>query len=69
MKKDKVLYSISVLDVENIAEQSDIEVEASDLDFIRDKIGNFMSDSWLEAIDYALEELEEQRRKAAKKYL
>ncbi len=54
MKKQKILYAITVGDVINVSEQENISFAEKDLPFIEDKIGDYFGDKWQDAIEYAL---------------
>lgn len=58
MKKQKILYSITVQDVINVANEEHISFTERDLNFIADKVGDFFGSQWYDAIEYALKELE-----------
>lgn len=58
MKQEKTLYAITVEDVINIAAENKVTISKKDWSFIEDKVGDFFGDSWREAIEYALDELE-----------
>lgn len=62
MKEDKILYSISVEDVKEVSEDLQIPFKEKDLDFIQDKIGDFMDSKWFDAIDFALSELKNSKK-------
>ncbi|MEK7459798.1 MAG: hypothetical protein AAB636_01900 [Patescibacteria group bacterium] len=57
MKKQKILYAITVEDVFNVSEQENIPVTEKDLSFISDNIGDYFGDKWQDAIKYALGEI------------
>jgi len=57
MDTEKILYAITVEDVTNISEEIGINFSENDLEFIQDKIGDFMGDHWSGAVEYALQEL------------
>lgn len=57
MKKQKILYAITVEDVCVVAKEEKISFAEKDLDFIQDKIGDFFGNQWQEAIEYALRKL------------
>lgn len=57
MKKEKVLYAVTVEDVVNVSNEINISFVEKDLYFIEDKIGDFFGSQWYEAIEYALREL------------
>jgi len=63
MKKEQTLYAITNEDVKNISDEINISVSEKDIPFIEDKIGNFIGDTWREAIEYALWELEQSKKK------
>ncbi len=63
MDAEKILYSISVEDVINVSEETEIEFTEDDIEFIKDKIGDFMSSTWSDAIEFALQELENRKNK------
>lgn len=62
MKEDKILYSISVEDVKEVSEDLQIPFKEKDLDFIQDKIEDFMDSKWFDAIDFALSELKNSKK-------
>lgn len=57
MKKQKILYTITVDDVANVSEEGNIPFTGQDMPFIEDKIGDFLGNYWYDAIEYALQEL------------
>ena len=57
MKKQKILYAITVEDVFNVSEQENIPITEKDLSFISDNIGDYFGDKWQDAIKYALGEI------------
>lgn len=57
MKKQKILYVITVEDVINVSQQKNISVAEKDLPIIKDKIEDYFGDKWQDAIEYALGEL------------
>ena len=57
MKKNKILYAITIEDVFKVAEEDGLSFSKDNLQFIEDKIGDFMGDKWHDAIEYALKEL------------
>ena len=63
MDEEKILYSISVEDVINVSEEIEIEFTEDDIEFIQDKIGDFMGSTWSDAIEFALQELENRKTK------
>lgn len=62
MKKQKTLYIITTDDVINISNQENIPFAEKDMSFIEDKIGDYFSDKWQDAIKYALNELNENKQ-------
>ena len=63
MKKEQVLYVITSNDVKNVSDEMNISVSENDFSFIEDKIGNFIGDKQHDAIEYALQEVEENKKK------
>ncbi len=63
MDAEKILYSINVEDVINVSEEIEIEFTENDIEFIQDKIDDFMGDIWHQAIEFALQELEDRKTK------
>ncbi len=59
MKKEKVLYAITVEDVINVSNEINTPFVEKDLHFIEDKIGDFFGSQWRDAVEYALKELSE----------
>ena len=57
MKKEKVLYAVSVEDIINVSNEINIPFVEKDLYFIEDKIGDFFGSQWYESIIFALREL------------
>jgi hypothetical protein len=57
MDKDKVMYAITITDILEVSEDKAINFEAKDLDFLQDKIGDYMGSLWYEAVEFALTEL------------
>lgn len=57
MKKQKILYTITVEDVINVSSQENINFTEKDLPLIQEKIGDYFGDKWQDAILYALEAL------------
>jgi len=57
MKKQKILYAITVEDVINVSEQKNVSVAEKDISIIKDKIGDYLGNKWQDAIEYALGEL------------
>ncbi len=62
MDKDKVLYAITVEDVIDFAEENDLKFKEKDLNFIEEKIGDFLGSIWYDAIDSALAELKSSKK-------
>ena len=63
MDKDKILYAITIEDVVNISEEIGIDFTENDIDFIQDKIGDFMGSYWSDAVEFALQELKSKQPK------
>lgn len=59
--KNKILYAITVEDVETVSEDMEIPFTQKDLRFIEDQIGDFFGSQWRDAVEYALEELKRKR--------
>ncbi|CAN5721803.1 hypothetical protein BH24ACI2_BH24ACI2_14690 [soil metagenome] len=57
MDEEKILYAITVQDVINVSEELGIDFTETDIEFIQDKIGDFMGSSWSDAVEFALQEL------------
>ncbi len=57
MDTEQVLYAITFEDVVNVSEETEIDFTENDIEFIQDKIGDFMGDTWYDAIEFALQEL------------
>ena len=57
MDAEKILYTITVEDVMNVSEETEIGFTENDIEFIQDKIGDFMGSYWFDAVEFALEEL------------
>lgn len=62
MKKQKILYAITVEDVVNVSNQNSTPLLERDLSFIGDKIGDYLGDKWQDAIEYALNELNKNKQ-------
>jgi len=60
--KNKILYAITTEDVMTVADENKVYFSEQDLYFISDKIGDFFSDRWHGAIEYALGELRRSKR-------
>lgn len=56
MKKQKILYALTVEDVLNVSEEEKIPFSAIDLPRIQENIGDYLGDKWRDAIEYALTE-------------
>lgn len=63
MNTKKIFYSINVDDVIGVSEELDILFEKKDLKFIEEKIGDFMGANWYDAVEFALKELEELKKR------
>lgn len=63
MDTEKILYAITVEDVMNVSEEVEIEFTENDIEFIQDKIGDFMGSTWSDAIEFALQELKTRETK------
>jgi len=61
MNNEKILYAITVEDVQNTSEELDIPFEETDLDFIEEKIGEYFGSQWSDAVEFALEELQKSK--------
>ena len=57
MKKQKILYSITIEDVQNVSKENGISFTEKDVTFIEEKIGDFIGSFWHDAVEYALQEL------------
>ena len=57
MKKQKTLYAITAEDVTRVAKEKHLPFSEKDLQFIEEKLGDFMGDKWYDTVLYALEEL------------
>lgn len=60
MDEEQVLYQITLEDVISISEEKQISFSEVDINFIQDKIGDFID--WNGAIEFALEELESRNK-------
>ena len=58
MKKQKILYAITIEDVLTVSDEENIPFAEKEMAFIEDKIGSYFSDKWQDAIRYALNALE-----------
>jgi hypothetical protein len=63
MNTRKILYAITVKDVKNISEDIGIDFTENDIEFIQDKIGDFMGSYWSDAVEFALQELKTKNSK------
>lgn len=61
--KEKTLYKITMEDVINVSEDTNIPFTKKDLPFIQDKIGDFLGDKWYDAVEFALYELKDSKKK------
>ncbi len=63
MDKDKIIYQLSVEDILTVIEDNElkIKINESDIHLLEDRIGNFID--WRGAIEFALIELENSRKK------
>ena len=63
MDKDKTIYQLSVKDILIVIEDNElkIKINESDIHLLEDRIGNFID--WRGAIEFALMELENSRKK------
>lgn len=59
MDTEKILYSINVEDVMNVSEETEIDFTENDIEFIQEKIGDFMGSTWSDSIEFALQELKD----------
>ncbi|MDQ3635597.1 MAG: hypothetical protein M3405_13965 [Acidobacteriota bacterium] len=57
MDNEQILYAITIEDLKNVSEEIEMKFSESDIDKIQEKIGDFMGDIWYEAIQNALEEI------------
>lgn len=67
MNPEEIFYSLTVEDIQNVAEAFEIKINDKDLPFLIDRIGDLMGDSWYGAIEQALEELEEKQEEVNSK--
>ena len=63
MDEEKILYAITVEDVITVSEDVEIDFTENDIEFIQDKIGDFMGSKWYEAVEFALMELKRREPK------
>ncbi|OHB07593.1 MAG: hypothetical protein A3G47_02350 [Candidatus Zambryskibacteria bacterium RIFCSPLOWO2_12_FULL_39_45] len=54
MKKQKILYAITIEDVLNVSKKEKMSFDIKNLPLVEEKIGDYMGDKWHEAIEYAL---------------
>lgn len=57
IKKEKIIYALTVEDVLNVSKEKKLPFNAGDLLFIEEEIGNYIGDKWQDAIEYALTEV------------
>ena len=60
---NKTLYAIRMVDVISAAKETGIKYSPKDIDFIQDKIGDYIGSQWYDAIEYALNELQEKQKR------
>ena len=58
MKKHKTLYAITTEDVKRVAKEENLSFSENDLQFIEEKLGDFIGDKCYDAVLYALKELQ-----------
>lgn len=58
MKKQKTLYAITAEDVNRVTKEEYLPFSEKDLQFIEEKLGDFIGDKWYDAVLYALKELQ-----------
>lgn len=63
MDEEKILYAITVEDLINVSEETEINFTENDIEFIQDKIGDFMGSTWYDAVEFALQELKTRETK------
>ncbi len=61
MEKEKILYSITVEDVINVAKEIGVDFTEDDLRIIQDKIDDYMGSTWHDAVENALKELKKNK--------
>jgi len=62
MKLSKVIYSLNIEDVQNVAEQEfDIKLSQKELKIVEDKIGDYID--WYEAISFAIKDAIKNKKK------
>lgn len=59
MEKEKILYSLTIEDLVNVAKEIGVDFAEDDLRIIEDKIADYIGSTWFNAIEYALNELKE----------
>ena len=60
MKKQKILYAVTVEDVLTVSQENNIAFTEQDMAFIEDKIGDFFGSYWYDAVEHALQELKKE---------
>ncbi|MGI9035176.1 MAG: hypothetical protein ACR2GD_03945 [Pyrinomonadaceae bacterium] len=63
MDTEQILYAITVEDVINVSKEIEIDFAENDIEFIQDKIGDFMGSYWSDAVEFALQELKTKETK------
>lgn len=58
MKKQKILYAITAEDIARVAREERLPFSEKDLQFIEEKLGDFIGNKWHDAVLYALKELQ-----------
>lgn len=61
MDQDEIIYSLSVEDIVNVSEQIEIPFDEKDIPKISEFVGGYFGDMWFDAIEQALNELEDER--------
>jgi len=61
MKEEKILYSINLEDLKDVSNETNLPFSEKDIDFIKEKIGDYFANNWKEAIEYALIELKNKK--------
>ena len=66
MNKEKVIYSLSVEDILTVIEDNnwDIKIKKEDIPFIKKKVGDIID--WRGAIEFALQEIKDSKKKLKK---
>ena len=62
MKENKILYAITVKDILNVSKENELPFTETDLPFIEEKIGDYLNSQWHDAIEFALNELQDKRK-------